>query len=155
MGSQVLVIIKKQVKTSCMRVLFITVLLATGLCSCNSEPSVLEIKGSDDSGSPEIKFTQLVHDFGKIEEGEKVACVFIFKNSGNKDLLISSATTSCGCTVPEFDDKPIPPGGDGKVEVVFDSVYRHGAQNKTITIMSNASKPMVILRIKAEVITKN
>jgi hypothetical protein len=48
----------------------------------------------------------------------------------------------------------VPPGDSGKVEVVFDSSFRNGAQSKTITIRSNAERPVVILKIKAEVITK-
>lgn len=112
-------------------------------------------KGGDTGGTPVIEFNKLSHDFGKISEGEVVACVFKFENKGDADLLVSSATTSCGCTVPEFDDSPVPPGGDGSVEVIFDSSFRHGVQNKTITIRSNAKRPVVILKIKAEVITKN
>ncbi len=106
-------------------------------------------------GIPIIEFNKLSHDFGRISEGELVACVFKFENKGDADLLISSATTSCGCTVPEFDNSPVPPGDGGHVEVVFDSAFRHGIQNKTITIRSNAEKPVVILKITAEVITKN
>ncbi|MGM0666713.1 MAG: DUF1573 domain-containing protein [Bacteroidota bacterium] len=106
-------------------------------------------------GKPIIEFSSMEHDFGKIEEGEKVACVFTFQNKGDSDLLITSASTSCGCTVPDFDNKPVPPGENGRVEVVFDSSFRNGAQSKTITIRSNAVKPVVILKIKAEVVTKN
>ncbi|MEE4214557.1 MAG: DUF1573 domain-containing protein [Bacteroidales bacterium] len=106
-------------------------------------------------GKAIIEFSSLEHDFGKIEEGEKVACVFTFQNKGDSDLLITSASTSCGCTVPDFDNKPVPPGENGRVEVVFDSSFRNGAQSKTVTIRSNAEKPVVILKIKAEVVTKN
>jgi hypothetical protein len=104
-------------------------------------------------GSAEITFNTLEHDFGKITEGEKVACVFSFENTGLDDLVIVSATTSCGCTVPEFDDKPISPGGKGTMEVVFDSSGRSGMQTKTITVRSNADKQVMILKITAEVIT--
>lgn len=138
-----------------MRILLFNIMIAVGLCSCTGDSQPENNQDSDDKASPVIEFSQLVHDFGKIEEGEKVACVFSFTNKGNKDLLISSATTSCGCTVPEFDDKPVQPGAKGNVEVVFDSSYRNGTQNKTIVIRSNASQPVVILRIKAEVITNN
>ncbi len=124
------------------------------LVSCRSEENASENKQADNS-KPVIEFSELEHDFGKIVEGEVVACVFTFRNEGNTDLIISSATTSCGCTVPDFEDAPVPPGEKGNVEVAFDSSYREGVQNKTITIRSNADKPVVILKIKAEVITSN
>jgi len=138
-----------------MKVWLLFIFIATGLCSCNTESGHDKPQKSESNGTPVIEFSKLEHDFGKIKEGEKVACVFTFMNSGDNDLLISSATTSCGCTVPEFDNKPVPPGEGGKIEVVFDSSYRNGAQNKTIVIRSNASQQSVVLRIKAEVITNN
>lgn len=142
-------------KTNSIILLMISVLLTAGLCNCKNSITEKENLAYDGDGKPVIEFSQMLHDFGKIEEGEKVACVFTFHNKGDADLLITSATTSCGCTVPKFDDKPVPPGGKGMVEVVFDSSYRNGTQNKTIAIRSNARRPVVILTIKAEVITNN
>jgi hypothetical protein len=126
-------------------------IMATGCRQVKKEAQsgTLNVKG----GTAEITFNALEHNFGKITEGEKVACVFSFENTGSGDLVIASATTSCGCTVPEFDDKPIPPGGKGTMEVVFDSSGRSGIQTKTITVRSNAEKQVMILKITAEVIT--
>jgi hypothetical protein len=142
-------------KSNYIRLLIISVFLTAGICTCKNSNTGQDNLAGDGDGTPVIEFSQMVHNFGKIEEGEKVACVFTFENKGDADLLISSATTSCGCTVPKYDDKPVQPGGKGTVEVVFDSSYRNGAQNKTIAIRSNAKRPVVILSIKAEVITKN
>jgi len=100
-----------------------------------------------------ISFREYEHDFGKIAEGEKVACIFTFDNKGKGPLVISSVKTSCGCTVPKYDTKPISPGSTGIIEVVFDSSGHNGRQTKTITVKSNASKPIVLLRISGEVIT--
>jgi len=134
---------------------FIYIILALGFISCINTRADENNPADDNNGTARIEFSQLSHDFGEISEGEKVACVFTFKNTGDADLLISSATTSCGCTVPEFDNEPVARGEKGTVEVVFDSSYRNGKQNKTITIRSNAERPVVILKINAIVITKN
>src|SRR5437016_3142863 len=60
---------------------------------------------ADSSGSnknvPVFEFKEESHDFGAITQGEKVSYAFRFKNTGNADLVIRSATGSCGCTVPE------------------------------------------------------
>jgi len=104
-----------------------------------------------DTGTAKIVFREYEHSFGKVSEGEKIGYVFKFENQGTSDLVIASATTSCGCTVPVYDTRPIPPGGSGNLEVVFDTSGRSGMQTKTIVVKSNAKPPVVILKITAEV----
>lgn len=113
--------------------------------------------GSDsgNQATTEISFKEYQHDFGKVSEGEKLSYTFTFENKGKSDLIISSASTTCGCTVPKYDKKPIAPGSTGNLEVVFDTSGRNGTQTKTITVKSNASTPVVILKITAEVATDN
>jgi hypothetical protein len=109
---------------------------------------------SDTTGTAIIKFEEMEHDFGTIKAGEHVGHIFSFTNSGDADLVISSATASCGCTVTKYDRKPIPPQGNGTVEVNFDSSGRAGKQTKTVVVQSNAENKLVILRIIAEIQTK-
>jgi hypothetical protein len=152
--------INRNMKTG---ILFLTaVLLVTGsifiLPSCgdrkgnssDSQPAVF-----DSTAVPEIGFNTLLHDFGVITEGEKVAYVFTFTNSGTGSLVINSALTSCGCTVPRFSKKPLAPGEKGTMEVVFNSSGFGGIQTKTITVQSNAQTQIVVLAIKADVREKN
>ena len=108
-----------------------------------------------DTGVVKIVFEEYEHSFGKVSEGEKVGFVFKFVNQGTADLVIASATTSCGCTVPRYDSKPIPPGGNGNLEVVFDTSGRSGIQVKTIIVKSNAEQAVVVLKITAEVIASD
>lgn len=107
-----------------------------------------------DTGKPIITFNTYEHDFGVITEGEKLAYVFSYTNTGTGNLLISSASTSCGCTVPSFSKKPLAPGQKGTMEVIFDSSGFNGFQTKTITVQSNASVPVIILAVRAEVKSK-
>jgi hypothetical protein len=87
--------------------------------------------------------------------GEKVAYIFTFENRGTGPLVISSASTSCGCTVSKYNTKPIAPGGKGSLEVTFDSSGRNGKQTKTITVRSNATKSVVLIRLTGEVLSGN
>ncbi len=103
----------------------------------------------------ELVFREYEYDFGKITEGEKVAHIFAFENKGPGNLVIKSASTSCGCTVPKYDKSPIPPGKGGSLEVVFDSGGRNGIQTKTISVHSNSVTEVVVLRITAEVVSRN
>jgi len=106
---------------------------------------------SDTTGVAVITFTMLEHNFGAVKAGERVGCIFPFTNTGDADLVMTSATASCGCTVPKYSKKPVAPGDAGTVEVVFDTSGRDGIQTKTVVVQSNAENNLVILRIIAEV----
>lgn len=107
--------------------------------------------GEVDGDSPVIKFDIEEHDFGKITAGEKVSYTFKFKNTGKSDLILSRVTASCGCTAPKYSTAPIAPGQTGTIDVSFNSEGRKGVQNKSVTVVTNATPNTVVLRIKATV----
>ena len=107
----------------------------------------------DNSNLPVFKFQETSFDFGVLVEGEKVAHSFRYKNIGNSDLIITSVSTTCGCTVPSFSKEPLKPGDEAELEVVFSSSGKHGMQHKTITILANTQPNRTYLEIMAEVIT--
>lgn len=133
----------------------IITLFATGCANSTGKDAIKSSSDPDSGTGAIISFSEYEHDFGKVAEGEKIAYVFGFENHGTSDLVIRSALTTCGCTVPKYDEKPISPGKSGTLEVVFDTSGRSGKQTKTITVRSNASTPAVILKITAEVVTNN
>ena len=136
--------------------------------SCNSaceeekslDPSIINNPVTADEAEkkrgsgPVMEFEESRHHFGEITEGEVVNHTFKFKNTGDADLLISAASGSCGCTVPEFSKEPIPPGGSGKIDVSFNSESRHGMQSKTVTVIANTVPNSKVLTISAEVLSK-
>lgn len=103
-------------------------------------------------GLPKIEFDKEKHDFGLIVEGEKVSYIFKYKNTGKSDLIIKSASATCGCTVPTFSQEPIGPGKEGSIEVVFNSSGRSGKQHKTITVLTNCQPNIYKLQIEGEII---
>jgi len=112
------------------------------------------ISGSDQNGEndlPKIEFESKSHDFGIIVEGERVAWTYKFKNTGKSNLIITGHSATCGCTVPKYSKEPIPPGKEGKVEVVFNSTSKPGSQHKTVRIMTNGQPNVTILELTAEV----
>ena len=54
---------------------------------------------------PVMTFNKTTHDFGTINEGDKVTTEFSFTNTGSADLIIVDARGSCGCTVPKLSQK--------------------------------------------------
>jgi len=105
--------------------------------------------GTKKENSAAFKFESELHDFGKVAQGEKVSFAFKFKNVGKSDLLIADAYGSCGCTIPTFSNKPIAPGADGIIEVLFNTEGKSGNQEKTVTIIANTVPNEKQIKIRA------
>ena len=101
-----------------------------------------------------IEFKTEVIDYGTIEKGSNGVRVFEFTNTGEAPLLITKVSSSCGCTVPKKPKGPIMPGETGEIEVKYDT-NRVNPIRKTITVISNADRPKVALKIKGTVIDPN
>lgn len=98
-----------------------------------------------------IEYTETLHNFGTIKEGEVVKHSFHFKNTGSQPLLISNAVASCGCTIPSFSKEPIPPGGEGDIVVEFNSKNRAGHQKKNVIVYSNAQQEAMSIGFEVDV----
>jgi hypothetical protein len=98
---------------------------------------------------PVMEFSEKVHDFGRITEGDVVTKVFKFKNTGEAPLIISDAKSSCGCTVPSFTEKPIAPGEEGELEVKYNSRGKKNQDNKVVRVTANTWPATNNLTIKA------
>lgn len=103
---------------------------------------------------PSAAFETTDHDFGTINEGQKVTHIYKVKNTGEAPLIIQSAQPSCGCTAPDWSRDPIPVGGTGFVKAEFDSNGKPGIANKTITVTANTWPKTTTLRFKAMVTPK-
>jgi len=98
-----------------------------------------------------IDFVEKEFDFGTVKEGEQVTKDFFFTNNGKKPLLISSASASCGCTVPSYPKAPLQPGEGSYIKVVFNSEGKSGMQNRSVSVMSNTKPTSNTLVIKGMV----
>lgn len=109
----------------------------------------------DSSYLPILTWEQDVYDFGTIFEGDVVTRQYTFQNTGTAPLLIINATSTCGCTVPEWPKKPIQPDSTSSITVKFNSLNKPGAQSKEVTIFANTFPNTSKITIKGNVNTKN
>ena len=100
---------------------------------------------------PVMVFEQTKHDFGMMVQGEKLSYTFKFTNTGGSDLIISDASSTCGCTIPDFSKAPVKPGEQGKVEVIFNSAGKTGSVSKTVRLLTNCQPNTTEIEITAEV----
>ena len=104
-----------------------------------------------DGKYPVLTFEKDEHDFGKIGPTQQVSHSFEFTNTGEADLIITSAKGSCGCTVPDYPKDPIKPGARGQIKVSFDPSGKKGQQHKTVTILTNTASGQEKLGVKASI----
>ncbi len=141
-----------------MKKLFLGLLLAgTTLVACNQSKSTdtANAEGATttvNANAPVMKFELENQDFGKVKAGDKVTREFKFTNTGKSPLIISSATASCGCTVPEWPKAPVQPGEGGVIKVTFDSANKEGLQDKQITVTANTNPAQNIVHLVGEVL---
>lgn len=91
-------------------------------------------------------------DYGTVAANSNGKREFTFVNNGNKPLIITNASGSCGCTVPSFPKEPIMPGAKAVIGVNYDTTRAGQPFNKTVTVTSNAAgSPSKVLTIKGTV----
>ncbi|MDR0743494.1 MAG: DUF1573 domain-containing protein [Tannerella sp.] len=97
-------------------------------------------------------FSKTIHDFGNISEsGGILECEFPVTNTGNKPLVITKVSTSCGCTASEWSKEPIDTGKQGFIKVTFNPKGRSGEINKSLTVLTNGNPSNIRLKIKGNI----
>lgn len=117
--------------------------------------SPVSAEGIDTANVAKMAFDQPMHDFGTVDEGEIVEHDFHFTNSGKKPLIISTANSTCGCTVPEWPREPIEPGAAGKITVRFNTNGKTLNQTKPVSIFANTWPNETKVYLKGKVKPKN
>ena len=128
-----------------MKHLFAVLLLMAGFAGISQETEL------DPANGPIITFSEKMFQFGEINQGDIVEHIFTFENTGNAPLILSDVKTTCGCTAPEWPKEPIASGKTAELKVRFNSRGKSGAQNKAITILSNAQNASEVIRILTQV----
>lgn len=140
----------------------ITCILVSFSCNKNAENEVVSsesangtpIANTENVAKTKVEFDKVVHNFGKIEQGDVVETTFVIKNVGENDLYILDAHGSCGCTVPEVENDVVKPGDSTPIKVKFDSKNKKGDLTKTINIRCNTENAIEQVKIKVSIKTK-
>ena len=138
--------------------IFFVLLVVVVFASCDGIRRKNKI--ADDAGSQmemalkdstTVQLIDSVYNFGNIKQGQSVSFNFKFKNTGKKALVVTNASASCGCTVPEKPQRPIMPGQTSFIKVVFNSTGKSGHQEKNVTVSANTSPSFPTIKIMGEV----
>jgi uncharacterized protein YceK len=138
------------------RFVFIIVVALMVACSSNSSKTAISQNIAYDSiNGPVMRFYADTMHLGVLKQGDKVNCEFRFKNEGKSNLLIMSVSAGCGCTNTEWETKPIKPGEESKIKIIFNSAHKIGRQVKSVYVKSNAQKDDKVLNFTCEVVSPN
>jgi len=105
-------------------------------------------------GQPDIAVDVTRHDFGSIPQGQVATAEITVRNTGQGALKIEAVSTSCGCTSARVEPTTIPPGGEGRLLIRYDSGLHpdSGPVRRHIYIASNdPDEPEVEVIITADV----
>lgn len=119
--------------------------------------SLIVLLGSFKNSSlqPRIEFEETEFNFGTMAENSDVSHVFVFTNKGTSPLIVSDVVKTCGCTTPEWTEKPVAPGQKGFITLRFDS-KRIGVFNKGVTVKCNdPENPVITLKISGTIEAKS
>jgi uncharacterized cupredoxin-like copper-binding protein len=148
-----------------MKTITSVLVIALALTSCKdkavesiettTETSVVTEAQTPSAQLPVMTFDKTTHDFGTIKEGEAQQTVFTFTNTGSAPLIITNATSSCGCTVPDYPkNTPIAPGDSGQLTVNFNGTGMNKV-TKTIRIEANTASGFENIKIEAFIEANN
>lgn len=124
-------------------VLMVLILCNAG-CSDTPEEKAKE-KGQD------IWFEEYLHDYGELEKDSDGSWSFVFKNLGEKAIVINRVRSTCGCTVPDWPREPIEPGATGEIRVKYNTATT-GTFLKSVVVYSSAANSPVKLQIRGRVV---
>ena len=103
---------------------------------------------------PKLEIKDAKKSFGFVKKGEVVKLNYEISNTGTEPLLINNVEVSCSCTSVEFDKKPILPGQNTLVTVIFDTKTVYDRQDRVVLVQSNDKKSPHKLRYKGIVLNK-
>lgn len=138
-------------------ILIIALVSAFSFTSCKenaadkvSKEKVAEAETRDANAGkfPKMIFTETEFDFGTIDQGTPVEHLFEFTNTGEAPLVIVSAKSSCGCTVPTYPKTPVAPGDSAEMLVKFNGSGKNQV-SKTVTVTANTETGKETIKIKA------
>lgn len=87
---------------------------------------------------------ETTYEMGDLIRYEPSAHAFVFKNISGEPLVIDNVRASCGCTVPEWGDAPVPPDSTGTINVTYDARDLGYFKKKIKVYFSNQRKAEVL-----------
>ena len=103
------------------------------------------------AASPRLVLERSSYDFGRLEAGQSPVARIGVKNTGPKDLVLSTVSSNCYCVGYKTVPAPIKPGQSTVIELVYSSRLT-GPQAEEVKLASNDLHGTAKLTLKADVV---
>ncbi|WP_075352212.1 DUF1573 domain-containing protein [Algoriphagus marinus] len=99
--------------------------------------SIIIKRALEENYVPEISFEIKKYDFDTLTTQEEADVYFVYGNLGKKDLKVYDIKTSCGCTIPAWNDGFLKPYEKDSFKVTY-NIENKGYFIKEIMVYSNS-----------------
>lgn len=106
-------------------------------------------------GAEAMRFDRMSIDAGRIgEEQTPPSYLFRWTNAGEKPLVVTRVSTTCGCAVPAYDRRPVRAGESGEITVTYRPKGHPGSFDRRIFVYTqlSAKYPTAILNLRGTVV---
>lgn len=99
-----------------------------------------------------VSVDRTVHDFGDLFlKTGPVSCTFTVRNVSDKDAVIYSVVSSCGCTDVKWTREALKPGAEGTITATYSNDEGAYPFDKTLTVYVSDVKRPIILHLRGVV----
>ena len=127
-------------------VVTVTVSVLAVMCVAAAGTSVAQRKTKS---GPVMEIEPKAHDFGGVQQDQKLVHEFTVRNVGTEDVEIRRISTSCGCTAAILADSIVKPGESTTLEVVLETRKYKGVIDKSVSVASNDRERVRTIRVRA------
>ena len=110
--------------------------LAALLALAVAAPPATARAGEGDEG-PRLRVEPASFDFGRAQRERSLRKEFTLRNLGDRELVIDSVSTTCGCTAAVAGDKRVAPGRSTPLLVTLETRHYSGRVERRVLVRSN------------------
>ena len=105
-------------------------------------------KGPKDPTEPCIVFNDTICNLALNKDNPRDSFDFVYKNTGDKALVIYSVDPSCDCLTATFEQTMLAKGDSSYIRIWFDATNEQGTEFwRTLDVYTNAKKEPYTLEI--------
>ena len=126
-----------------------TIIMMMFISCKNRNTGSLQIRESVKSS---IVFIDTIHHFGNVSMENPVDSFdFKFRNTGTQNVVVLNASTSCQCTEVRYSTKPVTPGDESFIRVIYNGKGRSPEYfRKYVLVYTSAAQENVKLVIDGQ-----
>ena len=101
--------------------------------------------------APCIVFNDTICHLSLNKDNPRDSFDFVYKNAGDKKLVIYTVDPSCECLTVKFDQKMLGKGDSSYIRIYFDASNEQGEFWRTLDVYTNARKEPYTLEVEGTI----